>query len=57
MTPEEHKKRHAELHKAMDELLADWIGATEGLPSKASILDLVKWSHAQTKNPDHDSGN
>ena len=57
MTMEEHKKQHIKLHKALDELLADWIGATEGLPSRASILDLVKWSHAQTENPDHDSGN
>lgn len=55
MNTEEHKKRHAELHKALDELLADWIGATEGMPSKSSILELVKWSHAQTENPDHNN--
>jgi hypothetical protein len=51
MTTEEHKKRHMELHKAFDELLADWINTTNGLPSKASIMDLLKWSHTQINSP------
>lgn len=55
MTKEKHKARHAELHKALDELLADWIGQTGGMPSESSIFDLVKWSNAQTENPTEDA--
>lgn len=33
MTLEEHKKRHIELHKALDELLADFIANTGKFPS------------------------
>lgn len=51
MTVEEHKLRHAELHGNLDELVADMITHTEMLPSKATILDLLKWSHSQTENP------
>lgn len=51
MTTEEHKTRHAELHEALDELVAEWTSVTKGLPSRASILDLVKWSCIQTENP------
>jgi len=52
MTPEEHRTRHAELHRALDELTADWIGSTGSLPSKSTVLDLIQWSHAQTLQPD-----
>lgn len=52
MTTKEHKKHHIELHKALDELVADWISTTKKLPSKTSILELMQWSCAQTKNPD-----
>lgn len=51
MTKEEHIKKHKELHKSFDELLADWISHTEGLPSKNTIMDLMKWSHGQTIEP------
>jgi hypothetical protein len=51
MTREEHKARHALLHQQLDELVADWIRHTTGLPSKCSVLDLMKWSHEQTENP------
>jgi len=47
----DHKKRHAELHAALDELVADWIANTESLPSKHSVLSLMKWSYMQTTNP------
>ena len=57
MTPDEHRERHALLHKMLDELVADYL--TEAarypspkLPSNTTILELMKWSHAQTINPD-----
>jgi len=51
MKAEEHKQRHIELHKAFDELLADWIGHTESLPSKSTVMDLIQWSYQQTIEP------
>lgn len=53
MTPQEHKNRHIELHKALDELFADYISHH---PDKVKFLetpigDLIKWSHEQTVNP------
>ncbi len=48
MTPEEHKARHVELHRALDELIADWIGSTTKLPSTSTVLELMEWSHGQT---------
>lgn len=51
MTFEEHKKRHQELHEALDELVADWITHTEARPSTGTVLDLIRWSHKQTLRP------
>lgn len=51
MNEEEHKKRHIELHRKLDELLADFIRHTNGLPSKTTIMELLEWSFQQTKNP------
>ena len=51
LTKKRHIKRHKELHNALDELLADFITHTKFLPSKASIMTLVEWSHQQTINP------
>jgi hypothetical protein len=53
MPAKERKNRHEELHKELTALLADWIVATKGLPSEASVLDLTKWSNAQRENSDH----
>ena len=47
----EHKLRHAQLHKALDELVGDFINHTGGFPSKTTVLELMKWSYEQTKNP------
>ncbi|TES88928.1 MAG: hypothetical protein E3J94_07135 [Desulfobacteraceae bacterium] len=50
MDKEEHKKRHNELHKMFDELLADFITHTKkGLTS--TLMELVVWSSEQTDNP------
>jgi hypothetical protein len=55
MTPEQHKARHVQLHRALDELLADFILHNPGkYPSKMPVLDLMRWSHAQTLKPTED---
>ena len=51
MTKDKHKKRHIELHNAFDELLEDAIRYGGLLPSKATVLDLMRWSHNQTIEP------
>lgn len=51
MTRDEHTKRHVELHKAFDELVADYIAHGNGLPSKTTITELIKWSFQQTIDP------
>ena len=51
MTDGEHKVRHLALHKSLDELVANFIFHTKGLPSKTTILELITWSHQQTLNP------
>lgn len=55
MTTEEHRQRHAELHRALDELIADYL-QYEGIPngkliSTSTVEDLMKWSHRQTLEP------
>ena len=53
MTREEHIQRHKELHNSLDELVADWISQNKGvLPSKNTVIELMKWSCEQTVNPD-----
>jgi hypothetical protein len=51
MDKDKHKKRHQKLHKAFDELLADFISHTQKTPSKSTIMELIEWSSQQTKNP------
>jgi hypothetical protein len=54
MTTETHRKRHEELHKHLDELVADMIIQCPGtLPSKTTILELMQWSHQQTVEPNN----
>ena len=58
MTPEEHIKRHRELHNALDQLLADYIRHAPDFQlkpglGKPSVLDLVRWSNKQMSEPDH----
>lgn len=54
MTIEEHRRRHLELHRAFDELFADYI---KHHPDQVKFLDmplrqLLEWSHTQTILPD-----
>lgn len=49
--PKKHHKRHLLLHQYLDEIISDFIYHTESLPSEASLLDLMQWSHKQTIKP------
>lgn len=51
MSKAQYKERHGYLHKAFDELIADWIFATGNLPSRHSIMELIRWSAKQVKDP------
>ena len=55
MNKEKHIERHLELHKALDELAADWLDnqptESEKLFSNTTIMELMEWSYEQTKNP------
>lgn len=51
MTPAQHKRRHVRLHKALDELAADFLSHTGKLLSKTTVMALLEWSHQQTINP------
>ena len=51
MTPEEHKARHVLLHKHLDELFADWITHEPSASFSCPLIDLINWSHGQTRQP------
>lgn len=63
-TKEEHRQRHLELHRALDELAADWAlhhvkaapryGEQLKLFSNTTIEELMAWSHQQTIEPDEE---
>lgn len=57
MNREEHIARHQELHKALDELIADWILCKSVSPSRGSVVDLIIWSYKQTTDPDTEEHN
>jgi hypothetical protein len=54
MTEDEHRAHHVRLHRALDELFADYVAHQ---PLSASqflgrpILALIEWSHQQTIQP------
>lgn len=54
MELEEHIKKHKELHKCFDELMADFLKHTGNLPSQTNLMELGEWSNKQTKNPTPD---
>ena len=48
-----HKKRHQELHKSLDELVADFLSHNKWkIPSQTTLLELMEWSYKQTNNPE-----
>jgi hypothetical protein len=54
---ERHRKRHVELHQALDELCADWaahqpLGSVGKMFSNTTIMELMEWSYKQTQEPD-----
>jgi len=59
MTTKEHRKRHKELHHALDELIADWAahqrfpgpGEEPKVYSNTTIAELMEWSYQQTVKP------
>lgn len=51
LTEGEHRLRHKQLHKSLDELSADFINHTGKLLSETTIMELMIWSFEQTKNP------
>lgn len=50
----DHKARHKELHRSLDELCADYVTHTGKLLSKTSVMDLIVWSNHQQYNPTPD---
>lgn len=48
---ERHRQRHVQLHRALDELLADFIAHTKGPTLSRPIKDLIEWSYQQTIEP------
>ena len=54
MDKQEHKLIHLYLHKALDELMADYLVHTGKFLSKTTVMELAKWSYDQTKNPTPD---
>ena len=46
-----HRERHIELHRKLDEIIADAIQYGGLFPSKATCLDLLRWSFEQTVEP------
>lgn len=55
MDQKQHKRRHITLHKALDELFADFImhSGRKGSFTQAPILELINWSAKQSDEPDH----
>ena len=50
---EEHRQRHVELHKALDELVADFIRHNSHITRFLDVpmSTLISWSHSQTISP------
>jgi hypothetical protein len=56
MTFEEHKQWHANRHRALDELIGDWLrhraSAAEAIGlADLSVMELARWSCEQMHNP------
>jgi hypothetical protein len=55
MTKEEHRKRHQELHRSFDELLADFLrhNRDRGL-ADTNLIQFMEWSCTQIRDPTED---
>lgn len=51
MKKSDHIERHKVLHSCFDELLGDFISHTSKMPSKTTVMELLKWSYSQSENP------
>ncbi len=51
ISEQDHKVRHIQLHKMLDELLADFIEQTGETPSHTTLMEFLKWSYEQTQSP------
>jgi hypothetical protein len=54
MTHDEHRKRHIDLHRALDQLIADYMAHHPVYPTSyldMPLRELVEWSMTQTGNP------
>lgn len=58
MTKEDHKKRHEQLHKALDELFADYVShhPHESIFTQMPLINLLSWSNEQQQNPTPQNG-
>lgn len=52
---QDHRKRHVELHKEVEELFVDFIENNDKKSYlKITIHELLEWSFHQTLEPDHE---
>lgn len=54
MDNQKHIERHKELHKCLDELVADFATHSGKMLSLSTVIDLIQWSKKQTENPTGD---
>jgi hypothetical protein len=51
-TQDEHRQRHIELHRSLDELIADFIlHHKDKLLSETTVRELMEWAYLETINP------
>jgi hypothetical protein len=48
---EQHRRRHVELHQALEELAADWMLQTGCSITVGTVSEMILWSHMQTIAP------
>jgi hypothetical protein len=51
VTTDEHRRRHIELHRALDELMCDFMAQTMRVPSDTTVGELLQWSASQASAP------
>lgn len=54
MDEQEHIEHHKKLHKAFDELVADYISHTDQQFGKITVYELMEWSHRQIVEPEEE---